>query len=187
MITQATTHPNGATKTNKRMSKHAAWSVFVQQRDSLTYTKYVIFRRDNFRCRYCDCDLLASFAAWKTATLDHIWPRRMGGLDGKSNTVACCQTCNWLKADAPTTTIEEARDYIDRRRVEATARLTEVLGSIGIDFPRKPAAHPINQPAMESLARLLQERVDSIVSAMMTAIPATVEVTISDVERQVPR
>ncbi len=74
------------------------WAIFVWQRDSLTFRKYTILRRDGFRCGYCGCDLLADYDLWRTATIDHIWPRCKGGKDRPSNLIACCSCCNQLKS-----------------------------------------------------------------------------------------
>ena len=177
---------NGTTKPNGRMSKRECWAVFVRQRDSLSYTKYTILRRDGVRCRYCNCDLLADYGTWRMATIDHVQPRSRGGPDCKSNMVACCPTCNSLKGSEPTETIEEARDFINRRRAEAIARLTEVLASIGLDFPRKPCPHRIDQPAMESLANMLVERANAIATTMISATAEPVENLVPVEESEVP-
>jgi len=49
-----------------------------------------IFSRDNFTCQYCgrkDVEL----------TLDHIYPRHLGGSHSWDNLAACCKNCNAKK------------------------------------------------------------------------------------------
>ncbi len=49
-----------------------------------------VYSRDNFTCQYCgskDSDL----------TLDHIYPRHLGGPHSWDNLVACCKRCNNTK------------------------------------------------------------------------------------------
>jgi 5-methylcytosine-specific restriction endonuclease McrA len=53
-------------------------------------SRHGIFSRDNFTCQYCgkkNVDL----------TLDHIYPRHLGGSHTWDNLVACCKKCNALK------------------------------------------------------------------------------------------
>jgi 5-methylcytosine-specific restriction endonuclease McrA len=50
-----------------------------------------VYARDNFTCQYCsskDSEL----------TLDHIYPRHLGGTHTWDNLVACCKKCNNTKA-----------------------------------------------------------------------------------------
>jgi 5-methylcytosine-specific restriction endonuclease McrA len=53
-------------------------------------SRHGIFSRDNFTCQYC---------AKKNAdlTLDHIYPRHLGGSHTWGNLVACCKKCNASK------------------------------------------------------------------------------------------
>jgi len=47
-----------------------------------------ILRRDAFVCQYC---------AQEADTVDHVIPRRLGGLDSDDNLVASCKRCNLAK------------------------------------------------------------------------------------------
>jgi 5-methylcytosine-specific restriction endonuclease McrA len=47
-----------------------------------------ILRRDGFICQYC---------AQEASTVDHVIPRRLGGLDTDDNLVAACSKCNYSK------------------------------------------------------------------------------------------
>lgn len=61
-----------------------------------TRTRFEVFKRDGFRCRYCgrtpvDCLL----------EVDHVVPKAKGGTDGAVNLVTACQDCNRGKSDVP--------------------------------------------------------------------------------------
>jgi hypothetical protein len=84
-----------------------------------------LFARDNFRCRYCSCELLpekefrkvnsvlgadslpmgnsnatrSGFYAMFVATLDHVLPWSLGGRTDETNLVTCCWSCNYGKAN----------------------------------------------------------------------------------------
>ncbi len=45
------------------------------------------------KCAYCDSE--------ENITLDHITPQCKGGLDIKTNVIACCHSCNQFKAHTP--------------------------------------------------------------------------------------
>ena len=47
-----------------------------------------ILRRDQFICQYCNQE---------ATTVDHVIPRRLGGLDSDDNLVASCRRCNLSK------------------------------------------------------------------------------------------
>jgi len=51
-------------------------------------TRERILRRDGYICQYC---------AQEADTVDHVIPRRLGGLDSDDNLVAACQRCNYSK------------------------------------------------------------------------------------------
>lgn len=56
-----------------------------------------IFRRDDFRCAYCD--------STKDLTIDHIYPKSRGGLNTWENLITSCFSCNSKKGDR---TLEES-------------------------------------------------------------------------------
>jgi hypothetical protein len=47
-----------------------------------------ILRRDQYTCNYC---------GQEATTVDHVIPRRLGGLDTDDNLVASCSRCNYSK------------------------------------------------------------------------------------------
>jgi 5-methylcytosine-specific restriction endonuclease McrA len=51
-------------------------------------TRERILRRDGYICQYC---------AQEADTVDHVIPRRLGGLDSDDNLVAACSRCNYSK------------------------------------------------------------------------------------------
>lgn len=50
-----------------------------------------VLARDHSRCAYC--------GAAGATTVDHVYPRSRGGNNSWANLVACCLTCNNVKAD----------------------------------------------------------------------------------------
>ena len=93
--------------------------------------------RANFRCEYCDRDLLRSLDDYKAWAQDHLVPRKAGGRDDLSNMVVACHPCNsaYKKDWDPRTVagadasreelIEAARTMIAERRDAEQAVLEE--------------------------------------------------------------
>jgi 5-methylcytosine-specific restriction endonuclease McrA len=59
-------------------------------RPRIKLTKKEILRRDDFTCQYCG-------QRGHRMTIDHVWPRRLGGAHGWDNVVAACPACNHRK------------------------------------------------------------------------------------------
>lgn len=56
------------------------------------------FQRDNYRCVYCDKDLLESLDSFAASHLDHLKPKAHGGPDDDLwNRVMSCSVCNSIK------------------------------------------------------------------------------------------
>jgi 5-methylcytosine-specific restriction endonuclease McrA len=53
-------------------------------------TRRELFRRDNFTCQYCGKHK-------SNLTMDHIFPRRLGGTQTWENVVTACAECNHMK------------------------------------------------------------------------------------------
>jgi len=83
--------------------------------------RFLLFRRDGFRCGYCG-DLLDGDG--KPPTLDHIIPRSAGGKDTAENLVTVCSKCNSRKGAA-----RLSDDFLAHLRSEITERNTRA----GID------------------------------------------------------
>lgn len=62
------------------------------------------------KCAYCDSD--------DNITLDHIIPQCKGGLDIKTNVVACCHTCNQSKGHTPWEEWYSSQDFFTHERYE---------------------------------------------------------------------
>lgn len=60
----------------------------------LTFSKPVIYHRDNHRCLYCGVQLPAV-----KLTLDHVVPRSKGGPTSFENCATACEPCNRKKAN----------------------------------------------------------------------------------------
>lgn len=52
--------------------------------------RHLILARDGHRCVYCD---------GRATCVDHVIPRRKGGLNIAWNLVACCGSCNTIKSN----------------------------------------------------------------------------------------
>lgn len=59
---------------------------------------YRAFTRDQYKCVYCERDILESFDTFSASHLDHLKPRRFGGSDDDVlNRVTACGVCNHIK------------------------------------------------------------------------------------------
>ena len=77
-----------------------------------------IQQRDDYRCTYCGRDGLESLNAWHDCCVDHFKPLSAGGEDVDDNKVTSCHYCNAIKGNQQFDTVDEARDYIRKRRGE---------------------------------------------------------------------
>jgi 5-methylcytosine-specific restriction endonuclease McrA len=59
-------------------------------RPRVNLSKREIFRRDSFTCQYCG-------SQGRTLTIDHVKPRRLGGVHSWENLVTACASCNHHK------------------------------------------------------------------------------------------
>lgn len=59
-------------------------------RPKIKLNKQEVFRRDNYTCQYCG-------RTGSELTLDHVVPRRLGGLHTWENLVTACRQCNHHK------------------------------------------------------------------------------------------
>lgn len=87
-------------------------------------------KRDDYRCQYCGKDGLASLDNWHDCTIDHVMPRKHGGSNDDDNLVTCCGYCNAIKGQRQFGSVEEARDFIMRRREELEGDYKEVLAEV---------------------------------------------------------
>ncbi len=53
-----------------------------------------VFERDRGHCRYCGCDLLATFEHYYFAEVDHLLPPTAAERDELKNIVLACRACN---------------------------------------------------------------------------------------------
>lgn len=67
-------------------------------RPRVRLTKREVLRRDNYTCQYCGRHV-------PYLTIDHVFPRRLGGKHSWENLVAACPSCNHRKGGR---TIEQA-------------------------------------------------------------------------------
>src|ERR1700740_2207935 len=67
---------------------------FVKPSTHLAFTRFNVFRRDNFSCQYC--------GSRDDLTFDHILPRSRGGHTTWDNVVGACSPCHLRKGNPPT-------------------------------------------------------------------------------------
>ena len=77
-----------------------------------------ILKRDRFRCQYCGLDGMASFENSLVMTVDFVIPRGRKGKKDTRNLVAACRPCNVLKGRHLFKNLEDAKEYILKRRDE---------------------------------------------------------------------
>jgi len=65
-----------------------------RKRKRVTFTRYHVFLRDEFRCQYCGNQFPA-----KELTFDHVVPRSKGGLTSWTNIATSCAKDNLRKAN----------------------------------------------------------------------------------------
>ena len=61
---------------------------------TVKFNRINVFYRDNFTCQYCHIKFKAA-----DLTLDHVYPKSLGGSSDWENIVAACAPCNGAKAD----------------------------------------------------------------------------------------
>jgi 5-methylcytosine-specific restriction endonuclease McrA len=71
-------------------------------RPQVRLTKREVLRRDNYTCQYCGKRSIH-------LTVDHVFPRRLGGRQTWTNLVAACPSCNHRKGGR---TLEQAGMYL---------------------------------------------------------------------------
>ncbi len=74
-----------------------------------------VFKKDGFRCVYCDHNGMA-FDGWIFLQVDHFIPRCRGGRDDITNLYTACISCNHMKGAFVFTSLEEARCHIKQWR-----------------------------------------------------------------------
>ena len=62
---------------------------YVKPRNTVAFTRFNLFLRDEFSCQYC--------GSLGDITFDHIVPRKNGGVTSWENVVAACSSCNLKK------------------------------------------------------------------------------------------
>lgn len=85
-------------------------------------TRFEVFRRDNFTCRYCGAS-----APEVTVTVDHVTPVTLGGSDEPNNLVTACHDCNAGKSSiAPDQAMVEDVDATALMFGKAMERAAEI-------------------------------------------------------------
>ena len=64
----------------------------------------------NHKCAYCESE--------EKLTIDHIIPQCKGGLDVKTNVIACCHSCNQSKGHTPWEEWYSSQEFFSKERYE---------------------------------------------------------------------
>ena len=75
-----------------------------------------ILERDEYRCRYCGLDGMASFDNALAMSVDFVVPRAKKGKKDPQNLVACCRACNMIKGRRVYKSFDEAKAYVTQQR-----------------------------------------------------------------------
>lgn len=140
----------------------AAMATKIKRRSVNRGTRFDVFRRDGFTCRYC-----GQRPPGVVLELDHIHPIKKGGTNDPLNLITSCYDCNRGKAakvitdkapkpDADLLFLETQQEIAEMRRyqkalAERDATLTSVVGSLqdlwnkesGLDW--MPAEHTLRR------------------------------------------
>jgi len=97
-----------------------------------------VFKRDGYRCAYCDAVLPA-----EQLTIDHIEPRMRGGDRSAGNLVTACAACNTAKAGQPAWRFladrAEMRENFLRNAVHVWPRLRRAIEEAArLNNPQRP-------------------------------------------------
>jgi hypothetical protein len=93
--------------------------------------------RSNFRCEYCDKDLLASVDNYDAWHMDHIVPLSRNGPHAFEHIAVCCGTCNYIKraympeGSSREEKVSDARRYVQEHRSRKLASLNQIQCLVG--------------------------------------------------------
>ena len=82
-----------------------------------TRRRFRIYKRDQFSCIYCN----KPFSNLKQLTLDHVYPKSLGGGNTQDNVTTCCVKCNRKKGNLLLT------DFIRKFNLSITERIARYL------------------------------------------------------------
>lgn len=69
-------------------------------------SRRAIYRRDSYTCQYC-----GSQPGSEDLSIDHVWPKSLGGITEWDNVVVACVSCNRRKSNRPLKTDPRAKKY----------------------------------------------------------------------------
>ena len=89
--------------------------------------RFMIFRRDSFRCVYCG---RTSFADGILLATDHVVPKSIGGSHEAANLVTACKECNSAKRDRRLSNESDILAEVARRN-----KVAGIAGTLVVWFP----------------------------------------------------
>ena len=81
---------------------------------------FKIAESQDFRCKYCKADLLATLEAFGSFVWDHFVPLARGGTD--EDLILSCHFCTALKGSEVFDTVEAATEALQKRRADYLLR-----------------------------------------------------------------
>jgi len=88
--------------------------------------RLAVYKRDNYTCVYCDKYLYDDFIlASGNITVDHFVPYIGRGEGEIKNLVTACKKCNSAKYSKLFGTIEEVRDFIEKKKIAKRLRASK--------------------------------------------------------------
>lgn len=72
-----------------------ALKTYIKPQRSVTFNKYNVTLRDEYKCQYCMADYSSNPSL---LTYDHVVPKKLGGKTSWRNIVSACSSCNMEKS-----------------------------------------------------------------------------------------
>jgi CO dehydrogenase/acetyl-CoA synthase alpha subunit len=93
--------------------------------------RFEVFKRDNFTCQYC-----GKKSPDVQLEVDHITPKKLGGLDKLNNLTTACINCNRGKSKSPISTEEKKPIFSLPRRGRRKVITISVPEKVALNFKK---------------------------------------------------
>lgn len=74
----------------------------IHKQKHLAFYKFILIQKQKNKCAYCGVKVNRIHGHKRQATLDHIYPKSLGGTNDLKNLQVLCHDCNNKKADTVT-------------------------------------------------------------------------------------